>query len=488
MTSASSELEILLIDDDEDELVQIRDLLNEISETKYRIRWASSYEEGLASIRHGSFQACLLDFRLGAKTGLDLLRELRDGPVRCPIILLTGHGDVEVDIEAMRIGAADFLVKGDLTPQVLGRSLRYAIKQAADLSSLQEQTENFKTLFNSTFEGIIVHQDGLVIDANFASGEIFGCAPSAMLGTQLNQYFHLTDRELLQKSVSPNNQQGYQLTGLRQQNVEFPVEIFTRSVSLQGKPRLLTTVHDLTIRRELETKIIQQDRLASLGLLASSLAHEIGTPMAVIRGRAELLLKRHSGSERQDLDLIITQIDRITKLMQSVLQLARGKQTESITNVNVVAVLSDILELLSQEFNSKKIRVDMSIQGEPNVQAEAGPLGQVFLNLLMNSMQAIEEEKRRGKKIEHCIEISALEGKSGFLELRIQDTGCGISDENLSQLFKPFFTTKPIGEGTGLGLAITYKILQSWGGSISVESQVGKGTMFCIKLKNSSIN
>ena len=483
MRLRSPELEILLIDDDEDELVQIRDLLSEIPDMKYQIRWASSYEEGLATLRSTSFQACLLDYRLGAKTGLELLREVQNNPARCPIILLTGHGDVEVDIEAMRVGAADFLVKGELTPQLLGRSLRYAIKQAADLSILQEQTENFKTLFNSTFEGIIVHQDGLVVDANSASGEIFGCDPTFMVGTELNRYFQLNDTDLLRKSLSPDNQQGLQLTGLRHQTVEFPVEIFTRAVSLQGQRRLLTKVHDLTIRRELETKIIQQDRLASLGLLASSLAHEIGTPMAVIRGRAEMLLRRSSGADTNDLDLIISQIDRITKLMQSVLQLARGKQTESITGVNLVAVLSDMLELLSQEFNNKKIRVDMSIQGEPVVQAEAGPLGQVLLNLLLNSIQAIEEEKRNGRTKDHCVEISALENKQGNLELCIQDTGCGISEENLSQLFKPFFTTKPIGEGTGLGLAITYKIIQSWGGSISVESQIGQGTAFCVMLR-----
>ena len=102
---------------------------------------------------------------------------------------------------------------------------------------------------------------------------------------------------------------------------------------------------------------------------------------------------------------------------------------------------------------------------------------------MVNSIHAIDEAKKNGRPADHYIEISALQRGDGVLELSVQDSGSGISKENLSQLFKPFFTTKAIGQGTGLGLAITNKIVLGWGGTIKVESQLGRGTKFMVNFK-----
>jgi signal transduction histidine kinase len=132
-------LKVLLVEDDEDDYVFTRDLLNEMAGRPVELEWSQSYEHGLQRVLHNHFDVCLLDFRLGARTGLDLLREARAGHgarggdegarVLAPIILMTGQGDQEIDIEAMRSGAADYLIKGEIDAALLERSIRYAVQQ-----------------------------------------------------------------------------------------------------------------------------------------------------------------------------------------------------------------------------------------------------------------------------------------------------------------------------------------------------------------------
>jgi len=121
-------IRVLLIEDDEDDYVFTRDLLTEIGGERFELEWASTYERGLTRVLEDCFDVCLLDFRLGARTGLDLLREARSANGRAPIILMTGQGDQEIDLEAMRSGAADYLVKGEIDAAGLERSIRYAVQ------------------------------------------------------------------------------------------------------------------------------------------------------------------------------------------------------------------------------------------------------------------------------------------------------------------------------------------------------------------------
>ena len=366
------EFHILLIDDDEDDFVHLRDLFAEITGSQYKVTWRSTYKEGLEALHDQAFDACLLDYRLGEHTGLDLLKEVQKLGVPCPIIFLTGQGDFELDLQAMQVGAAEYLVKDQLTAPLLERSLRYCMKHALDMQELKES----------------------------------------------------------------------------------------------------------------KAQIVQQDRLASLGLLASSLAHEIGTPLGIIRSRAELVERRQGTSEqsKQDMTTVITQIDRIAKLVNSLLHLARQTQSEMATAVNLNAAIQDVLNLMEHELRNKDIAVEVEAPPDSTVMAEHGPLAQVFLNLFVNAMHAIQEAQRHGRKDHHKIALS-IRPVGEIIEVNVSDTGCGIPQKNLSRIFAPFFTTKDIGSGTGLGLATSFKLIQSWGGSITVRSAENEGSTFTIKLK-----
>jgi signal transduction histidine kinase len=364
--SSRSELRVLLVDDDDDDFVMIREMLGEVVGTKYALDWSPSYKEATAQLSRKAHDVYLYDERLGEKTGLDLMKEAMASGIRAPLILLTGHGDHALDHEAMRHGASDYLVKSQLSAPLLERTIRYAVH-----------------------------------------------------------------------------------------------------------------------RKEMEAQIMVQDRMASIGLLASSLAHEIGTPLGVIRGRAEYLGIQVGENEavRKNVDIIIAQIDRVSKLIRSLLNLARGEASAGAGTVHLEKVVSDVMDLVGHEFRKAGVALELSLPvGQAiEVTADAEYLHQVVLNLMVNSLHAIEAAKKAGRTTGHAVQVAVAERGRNW-ELRVSDTGCGISKENLRNLFKPFFTTKDIGVGTGLGLANSYRIVEAAGGSIQVESEEGKGATFRILL------
>ncbi len=476
------EINVLLIDDDEDDFVNIRGILSEIQSAKYRLSWKSSYHEGLSELLTASFDACLLDYRLGEHTGLDLLVEADQKGSTCPMILLTGFGDFDLDLKAMETGAADYLVKGQITAPLLDRSIRYSMKHALDLKDLSEQKESFQTLFNSTFEGILLHQKGTIVDANAATVEIFNFLPGEMNGNLLRNFIRADHWAALDRQLATGRDIQMEAIGLRKDGQEIYIALSSRTVNLKGHWVSLIAIRDLTQRKEMEAQILQQDRLASLGLLASSLAHEIGTPLGVIRGRAEMLEKSSDEKTKSTMTLIVGQIDRIAKLVNSLLHIAREQQSEAATDVNLRLVLDDVLNLIGHELNLKGITLKLTMNEDFTVKAESGPLGQVILNLLVNAIHAIEAAKNGGSNTVKEILIEATK-TDGEAQIKIQDTGCGISEKNMTRLFQPFFTTKDIGLGTGLGLATSYKLVTSWGGSILVESKEAAGSTFKITLR-----
>lgn len=231
-----------------------------------------------------------------------------------------------------------------------------------------------------------------------------------------------------------------------------------------------------------EAQILMQDRLASVGMLASSLAHEIGTPLGVIRGRAEFLEMKLSDNPEalKTASVIISQIDRVSKLIRSLLNLARGDNTHHVEGVRPRLILNELSDLMGHDFRKAEVELNWQVADEVKVKAESGPLHQVFLNLLVNSLHAIETAKKVRPK-GHFIRVTADE-EGDYWAIRVIDSGCGISEESKRRLFQPFFTTKDIGKGTGLGLATSYRIVESWGGKMAASSEEGKGAEFLLLL------
>ncbi len=235
---------------------------------------------------------------------------------------------------------------------------------------------------------------------------------------------------------------------------------------------------DQSHKRELEAKIVHQDRLASIGMLASGLAHEVGTPLGVIRGRAEFLaMKANDPSFKKNLEVIVGQIDRISKLIRSLLRVGRSFSDVRIEAIPLQGVVEEVLALVGQNLRADSVEIETDIPEDLKVLADHGRMEQVLLNLIINAIHAIRQAIQDGRKDHHVVRIAASVRKTK-VALCVTDSGCGIPQENMKKLFKPFFTTKQVGEGTGLGLAIVAQIIREINGEISVRSSVGVGTTF----------
>lgn len=233
--------------------------------------------------------------------------------------------------------------------------------------------------------------------------------------------------------------------------------------------------------------MIQTEKQSAIGRLAAGLAHEIGTPLNVISGRAELLLEEFGHREprmAQGLGTIVAQIERISKLVAQLLDFARESRPAR-ERVALASVLAAVLDLLKRPLAQASIDVDTTLPPDlPPIVAHANQMQQVFLNLLLNSIDAIEADpahgntKRRGRI---TIEAESL-GEDRRVRVRVRDNGHGIRPEDLDRVFDPFFTTKPVGAGTGLGLSVVYGIVLDHQGTIAVESAPEVGTVVTLTM------
>jgi two-component system NtrC family sensor kinase len=225
-----------------------------------------------------------------------------------------------------------------------------------------------------------------------------------------------------------------------------------------------------------QDQLVQSEKLASLGQLAAGVAHELNNPLATILLYADILSNElpPDSNHRSDVNLIVTETKRCKNIVSALLEFARQNQVHAQpTDVN--ALIEDVLKLEWKRYETTPIQLIHQLDaGLPLIQADQAQLTQVLVNLIENSVDAIQDGGR--------VTIRTRNGPAGMITIEVEDTGAGISPQHLPKLFTPFFTTKPIGKGTGLGLAIIYGIIKMHRGQISVNSEVNRGTTFIIQL------
>ncbi|HZT19736.1 MAG TPA: PAS domain S-box protein [Dongiaceae bacterium] len=231
---------------------------------------------------------------------------------------------------------------------------------------------------------------------------------------------------------------------------------------------------DTTDIQQVREQLRRTERLAELGMLASGMAHEIGTPMNVILGRAEYLLSRTKEEPtKRGLETIVAQVERITKIMNQLLAFARRRPAER-RPLDLRKSVADCLDVIQERVRRHRIRVETDLPADlPPVLADADQVSQVLLNLMLNAIQAMPEGG--------TLRLALARG-DGTVTIQVGDTGHGIPEEALSKIFLPFYTTKEVGKGTGLGLTVVHGIIQEHGGTITVESRVDQGTTFTVAL------
>ncbi|MGB2695373.1 MAG: ATP-binding protein [Dehalococcoidia bacterium] len=249
---------------------------------------------------------------------------------------------------------------------------------------------------------------------------------------------------------------------------------------LAGSPEgsaAVVILRDVTEERLMQERLLQSEKMVSVGQLVSGVAHELNNPLTGITGFAQLLLARELDERtRNDVETIYGEAERAAKIVQNLLTFARRTKAEKEL-VNLNALLSRVLELRTYDLRVKNIDVVLDLDDDlPETMVDADQIQQVFLNLITNAEQAMLASKDAGKLI--------VRSRNDGDQLRVifQDDGPGMEPETLRRIFDPFFTTKQTGEGTGLGLTICYGIIDEHGGRIWAESQPGRGTTFFIEL------
>jgi signal transduction histidine kinase len=252
---------------------------------------------------------------------------------------------------------------------------------------------------------------------------------------------------------------------------------------------LIDTIDRLLVaseHRELQSRLAQTDRLTSLGTLAAGVAHEINNPLAYVLLNlsyvAEELPKLLETADERGREVLVAidharnGAERIRDIVRSLKTFSRP-ENETCTAINVAHVLDATLAMIANEIRHRAHLVKDYAE-TPDVFVNEARLGQVFLNLLLNALQALPDERNESNEIRVVLRTPAPDR----VVVEVQDNGVGISPQVRGRIFEPFFTTKPVGIGTGLGLAICHGIVTSFGGSLTVESEVGKGSTFRVHL------
>ena len=224
-------------------------------------------------------------------------------------------------------------------------------------------------------------------------------------------------------------------------------------------------------------QLLEADKLASVGELASGMAHEINNPVGIILARTDYILTTQddlSAETKEDLKVVRNQAERVASTVRSLLTFARPSPL-SIKRVDLVQVVDQAIALEAPRCHTAKIEIEHSSSGRiPAIHADPDRLQQVLVNLMNNAIDSMPGGGR--------LNISLANGGGGQVVINISDTGTGIEEGDQARIFDPFFTTKPAGKGTGLGLAVSYGIIRDHGGEIRVNSFPGEGSTFSIVL------
>jgi two-component system, NtrC family, sensor kinase len=370
-----------------------------------------------------------------------------------------------------------------------GRLYRQLQTKADELARLREFNEN---IIESLDDGLVVLDlEDRVVRWNRALEQLYDVPRAAAVGRPFAEVFERRFVEAIcaARRDHPGGATLYRVP-LARNVAEEPLLVNAATVPLcthagpdGGTTGTVIIIEDITARVQLEEQLQLSEKMASLGLLAAGVAHEVNTPLTGISSFTQMLLE---GADPEDprtrlLEKIERQTFRAAKIVNGLLNLARqGAQGGSErAPVDLNAVIGDVLALLEHPLQIGKIKVRRDLLSPaPVVMGAEHKLQQVFLNLFLNARDAMS----RGGWLTI---VSRIDGDRAVVE--VADTGSGIPSEQLSRIYDPFFTTKSIGQGTGLGLSITYGIVREHDGTINVESTVGQGTRFVVSLPLSPV-
>ncbi len=364
-------------------------------------------------------------------------------------------------------------------------------RQAED--SLRESETRFRILAESTFEGLCVSEDGVIIDANSSLARMLACEPAEIIGRQVDDFLEAEMQGLVARQMHTESEAPFEFMIRRRDGTLIPVESHSKTIPYQGRMVLVTTCHDLSERRRseeeqriLEAEIRQNQKLESLGTLAGGIAHDFNNILAIISGHAATLsgkLKEHAEAQAA-LHTIHETSERGSAMVRQILTFARKSEAD-FHALHIQEMVSELVKMLRVTF-PRTIEISYSCPNNlPLVWMDPSQLHQALLNLCINARDAmagtgqlkITTRLIAGDSI--ASRFPAAAGKR-LVCIQVDDSGVGMDENTRTRIFEPFFTTKGRGRGTGLGLAVVYGVVRTHRGFIEVDSRPGRGTVFSL--------
>lgn len=374
--------------------------------------------------------------------------------------------------------------------------------QTAELKEAQEQlvesAGRYRALSQASFEGIVLHEQGIVLEANQTLAEMLGYPLSELTGTSLQELVQTEANSIMKAQPFQEESEPFEALAVRKDQSCFPVESQSRDFVYRGRSVRVSAIRDITIRKQTEEalrhsqlQLLQAQKMESIGRLAGGVAHDFNNLLTAITGYGELMLMNMDEGEalKADLDEILAAADKATSLTRQLLAFSRQQvlQPQLLDLNTVIAQMEKLLRRLIGE----DIELTTLLTPElPKVMADRGQIEQVIMNLAINAKDAISaggqltlETSNLYLDEDYTSSKPNLTLKSGkYVLLAVTDTGVGMDRATQAHIFEPFFTTKAAGRGTGLGLATTYGIIEQSGGYILVYSVPFVGTTFKIYL------
>jgi two-component system, sensor histidine kinase and response regulator len=502
---APSPIRVLLIEDQETDYLLARRMLSNAENQTFDLQWANSWQAGIEAIRRCAHDVCLLDFRLAGGDGLELLKESRDIGCKAPVIVLTGISDYRLDLEAMELGAADFLVKDKITPELLERSIRYSIAQAQAVDELHRRQDDlrvselrFRSVVQSAGYAIILcNETGNIVFWNKGAELIFGYTENEIAGVPIEnlmaeayraeyragfERFRVTGRsQIIGKTV--------ELDGVRKDGTVFPLELSLASWTNGDGTMFTAIIRDVTERRRAENlrmaKEAAEEASRAKSAFVARMSHELRSPLHAIIGFTNLLLGNKRGNlTEQDKDFlgrILTNARDQLQLVNAVLDLSKveaGRMDIHTESISVDTVVRDVVKQFEVEHQSPDVQIALRLPTRVRpIQADAQKMKQVLTNIIDNALKFTSHGAI-------TIELNLKPGTDEPGRIDVTDTGVGIPAERISEIFEPFCRLEADSNlhpgGSGLGLSICRSLCDLMGYQLEVRSEPGLGSTFSI--------
>jgi PAS domain S-box-containing protein len=488
---------ILLVDDEPRFIDSLQSILQHFN---YNCTKATTGTEAIELLKTNQFDLALLDVGLPDICGCKIVEFIKTSNIPTAAIMLTGSSTVETAVKAMKMGAYDFLRK-PINHEILLGTITKALQHKTLENQLQVSEQRFETLSEAAWEGIVIHEDLKIIEANDQFLKMFGYDRAELSqGLSLQEIFAPASIETANQCLDRKRNGHFEVIGMHKDGSEFFTEIKVRSIEYLKKPRQVCVIRDISERvRAMEEKLTLQNKLAkanklsALGLMAGSVAHDLNNILSGIVSYPDLLLLQMEESDKyyEQIKKIQAAGKRAAAVVSDLVTIARGgASTKTVENINDI-ILNHLgsIEHLERLANFPQAIIQTRLHRNlHNIYCSEQHVHKILMNLIGNSLEVLGDHGKIQISTDNCTFLhpelvnEPNAQASDYIKLTVSDNGPGINKEHIDFIFDPFYTTKVMGKsGTGLGLSIVWNIVQDHNGWIDIKDNT-PGAIFEIYL------